>query len=80
MAKFVLREMTRALETDGAAGRKGKQVHLAPQNWTLTDVRSKWLCQGGKNSGSNLPEAASCQEGCLNGSHKGCLRDAPALF
>lgn len=68
MAKFVLCEMTRALETDGAAGRKAKQVHLAPQSWTLTDAHGKWLYHSGKSSerqfarGGQMPKRAPEKE------------------
>lgn len=60
-AKSVL-WVTRALETDGTAGCKAKQVHLAPQTWTLADARVKWLYHRGKNSGAICPRLPAARK------------------
>lgn len=69
MTEFVLGETTRALEMDGAAGGRAEQVHLSPQNWTLTDApsgkcRGKWLHHREKERrGAICPRGNSCQGG-----------------
>lgn len=80
MAKFILCGMTRALETDGAAGRKAKQVHLAPQSWTLTDAHGKWLYHRGKSSERQFARGCQIPKRRLKWNPQGVARDAPALF
>lgn len=69
MTEFVLGETTRALEMDGAAGGRAEQVHLSPQNRTLTDApsgkcRGKWLHHREKERrGAICPRGNSCQGG-----------------